>query len=225
MTARPSLARFYGHQARLAGHSRHWAGPPEMVDCIAALASTQADHVVLDVGCGVGGPARRLASARGCRVVGVDVVPELLALGTRDAGGGGRDGARPAVFVAASALALPFPAATFDQLWCLGAVAHLPDLVAFAREAFRVLAAGGVACLTEAFWEGSRPPRFSATAPDPWRPVTVAGLTVEMYAAGFRQVERRPWPGGSPPAEASDAGLQADFVDGVLVPALVVAHR
>lgn len=36
------------------------------------------NHGVLDVGCGVGGPGRFLADRYGCRVIGVDVLPERV---------------------------------------------------------------------------------------------------------------------------------------------------
>jgi SAM-dependent methyltransferase len=43
---------------------------------LAAAAGIAADDVVVDVGCGIGGPARTLATHCGCQVVGVDVAPE-----------------------------------------------------------------------------------------------------------------------------------------------------
>src|SRR5947207_15777098 len=39
------------------------------------------DSRVLHVGCGIGGPARDLAHADGCRVDGLDVAPEVIATG------------------------------------------------------------------------------------------------------------------------------------------------
>jgi ubiquinone/menaquinone biosynthesis C-methylase UbiE len=43
---------------------------------LAAAANVAADDVVLDVGCGIGGPARTLATRYGCQVVGVDADAE-----------------------------------------------------------------------------------------------------------------------------------------------------
>ena len=44
---------------------------------LAAAAEIAADDVVLDVGCGIGGPARTLATQFGCQLVGVDTTREL----------------------------------------------------------------------------------------------------------------------------------------------------
>lgn len=79
-----------------------------------AAAITSADHV-LDVGCGVAGPARLLARARGCQVVGVDISADYLAVA---ADLDGRLGLRDRVTVCrADALQLPFAVATFDVVW------------------------------------------------------------------------------------------------------------
>ena len=95
----PDLAQAYLAQSRRRG-LEHWSGPPAMVDRIARTLDTQPEHLVLDVGCGIGGPARRLAGAVGCSVIGVDVLPELLRKAVRRKATGVR-------FVAGAADALP----------------------------------------------------------------------------------------------------------------------
>lgn len=48
---------------------------------MADLLSPAADHVVLDAGAGLGGPARFLADRFGCRVVGIDLTPLFVEVG------------------------------------------------------------------------------------------------------------------------------------------------
>ncbi len=44
---------------------------------LAAAAGLAEAEKVLDVGCGIGGPARTLATSYGCRVTGIDATPEF----------------------------------------------------------------------------------------------------------------------------------------------------
>lgn len=60
-------------------HSRGAVATDEL---IAALGVTAGDHV-LDIGAGIGGPARRLAAATGCRVTGIDLGADFVAAGNR----------------------------------------------------------------------------------------------------------------------------------------------
>ena len=46
---------------------------------LAEAAVVNQDMLVLDVGCGIGGPARALASMFGCQVTGVDLTEEFCA--------------------------------------------------------------------------------------------------------------------------------------------------
>ena len=213
---RPALAEFYGRQVAHPAHGEHWAGPPELVDRLASLAGTRLHHRLLDVGCGVGGPARRLVARVGCRVVGVDLLPRLVHTAH------GTPGLGPC-FTAGDATALPFATRTFDQLWCLGVLAHVADLAAFAEEAARVLRPGGVVVVTEAFWDGRREARFLATAPYPWRPLTLHELVNALRVNGCEAVGARDWPAAWP-SSTGDEGLDADLRDGRLTPRAVVAR-
>lgn len=215
------LAQVYGSQAIDGRLSEHWSGPPGMVDRLIAELSVEPSDLVIDVGCGVGGPARRLRRVAGCRVVGVDILaPVLRQARRRSVEEGSAVG-----FVAGSAATLPVRDGVADQVWSLGVVAHL-DVRAFAGEAARVLRPGALVAVTEAFWDGRRIPRFAASAPRPWKPVTAEVLSAELRKAGMT-VAIREWPGtGTPGAlEAGDPELRADLTDGRLVPALVVGRR
>lgn len=96
---------------------------------------------VLDVGSGVGGPARTLAAEFGCRVTGVDLteafcrVAELL---TERVGLSDR-----ITFRQGSALALPCDEAQFDVVWTQNMLMNIADKERFCREAGRVLRPGG----------------------------------------------------------------------------------
>ena len=216
------LARAYGAQAADPGFSDHWSGPPAMVDRLANRLSVSRSDAVLDVGCGVGGPARRLRMVTSCSVVGVDVVLPVVAEARRR---GARAG-QPRLVAVASAAALPFEAASFDQVWALGVAAHVEDMAGFAREAARVLRPGGVVALTEALWDGRRRPGFASTAPRPWRPVTLRETWEALEGAGL-SVEEDTWPGAGIPGalDASDPALRTDLADGRLVPRLLLGWR
>ena len=51
---------------------------PMATAALAQAAGIGPDDYVLDAGCGIGGPARHLARAYGCRVTGVDFTPEFV---------------------------------------------------------------------------------------------------------------------------------------------------
>src|SRR5262249_41423209 len=91
-------------------HTRGLAATAEL----AKLAGITADMSVLDVGAGVGGPARFLAATSGCRVTGVDLsepfvdAARYLTERTRQSG--------QVSFQTASALELPFDDARFDAV-------------------------------------------------------------------------------------------------------------
>ncbi|MGH2661952.1 MAG: class I SAM-dependent methyltransferase [Actinomycetota bacterium] len=198
----------------------HWSGPPEMVDRIAAIVGTRPDHLVVDVGAGVGGPARRLAELVGCRVIAVDLLPELVARIEAPPGPGTVRG------VAGTATALPFADRVADQIWCLGMVAHLPDLGAFAREVRRAMRPGGALAVTEAFADHQASARFAASAPRPWRALPTEELVHALHAAGLVSVEVHTWPGhGIPGAlKTRDPLLSSDLAEGRLTPRLVLAR-
>lgn len=214
----PSLTVAYEAQALDAGFGEHWSGPPILVDRIARRAGTRGGDVVVDVGCGVGGPARRL-SAMGCRVLAVDIVAGVVREALRRSGG--RIG-----FAVADGARLPLRARSADQVWCLGAAAHIADLRALAREAARVLRPGGTLVLTEAFRGGGRRPRWAPLAPTPWRALPLRPTLLELDRAGLG-ARALAWPALDVPGALlpKDVVLRRDLAEGRLVPRLILASK
>ncbi len=96
---------------------------------------------VLDLGCGIGGCSRYLTAERQCRVTGLDLTPEFIAVArelTRRCGLG--DAIR---FHEGNALDLPFGDASFDHVWCHNVTMNIPDKKKLAAEVARVLKPGG----------------------------------------------------------------------------------
>jgi len=97
---------------------------------------------LLDAACGT---TRRLRFATGeqpSRIVGIDLVFEMLATGRRTF-------VRPASAAAADVRALPFPSGSFGVAWCRLAAGHVSDLVPFYRDLSRVLEEGGALVVTD----------------------------------------------------------------------------
>jgi demethylmenaquinone methyltransferase/2-methoxy-6-polyprenyl-1,4-benzoquinol methylase len=93
-------------------------------------------ETVLDVATGTGAVARELIRRKGCRVVGVDVTPEMLAEARRRLG--------PQVeLVEARAEQLPFLDASFDGLTFTYLLRYVDDPAATLRELARVVRPGG----------------------------------------------------------------------------------
>ena len=105
------------------------------------------DSRVLDVGCGIGGPARYLAHTYGCRVDGIDLTPELIETGrvlTERCKLADR-----VVLQVGNALDLPYPDQTFDVVWCQNVAMNISDKAGLLEGAYRVLKPGGLFTSTE----------------------------------------------------------------------------
>jgi len=100
---------------------------------------TKTDHV-LDVGCGLGGAARYVASKYGCQVDGIDLTPEYIDTGNVLCGWVGLD--KRVTLHNGSAMSLPFEDAAFDGAYMLHVGMNIDDKVALFREINRVLKPG-----------------------------------------------------------------------------------
>jgi sarcosine/dimethylglycine N-methyltransferase len=124
----------------------HGGGYPNTIEH-AELVAMGPGMNVLDIGCGIGGPARYYANAFGCRVTGIDLTPEYVdvaAMLTERCGLNGR-----VDFKCADAGDLPFDDAGFDIVWCLNVTMNIEDRAGFYAEVRRVLKPGGKFGLSE----------------------------------------------------------------------------
>jgi len=96
---------------------------------------------ILDIGCGIGGPALEMANTFGATVTGIDLEAPLVARATADARTRGLDG--QCQFQTVSIGPLPFPDASFDIVVSSGAITQISDKRALFTEILRVLEPGG----------------------------------------------------------------------------------
>ncbi|MEJ0019321.1 MAG: methyltransferase domain-containing protein [Acetobacteraceae bacterium] len=144
---------------------------------------------VLDIGAGIGGPARYLAHTTGCHVTAVELQPDLHAIGvdlTRRCGL-----AAQVTHLCGDALQVPLPEASFDAVASWLAVLHIPDRTLLCARMAKALRPGG-GCYIEDLC------KRAAFAPQDLRDVReiVYGLTVtdlaryvaDLRGAGFVDV-------------------------------------
>ena len=142
----------------------HVMGMAATLDLHEALGISETD-AVLDVGSGVGGPARTLAWKRNCTVVGLDLTPafceaareltEIVELQSRVS------------FKVGSALDMPFDDESFDVVVTQHATMNIPEKPTLYREIARVLKPGG----RFGFWDVMKGPGGDLHFPVPWAAV------------------------------------------------------
>ena len=163
-------------------HTRGLAATAEL----AGLASITAETSVLDVGSGVGGPARFLAATYGCRVVGIDLSQSFV-----DAANylTERTGQTEQVsFQTASALDQPFDEGRFDAVLLQHVAMNIADRDRLYREIRRVMKPGGRFATFDVVSTGSEP-----HYPLPWARTPATSFLLSPAAtreaiehAGFR---------------------------------------
>ena len=97
---------------------------------------------LLDVACGAGGPALRIAAITGCSAVGIDLHEDAIAAARSMASQRGFSGRTEFNAVDATGK-LPFPDATFDAIACIDAINHFPERPRVIAEWVRLLKVGG----------------------------------------------------------------------------------
>ncbi|GAB5471457.1 MAG: class I SAM-dependent methyltransferase [Rhodospirillales bacterium] len=147
---------------------------------------------LLDIGCGIGGPARFFAGRLDCRVTGIDLTPSFVATAK---GLTARVGLAERVrFQEASALDLPFAEGRFALASLLHVGMNIADKTRMIAEAHRVLRSGGLFALYDVMRLSEAP----LTYPLPWAATPEASFPAgpEVYrqafaAAGFSLLAER----------------------------------
>lgn len=163
----------------------HTGGAPATRATADLLAPAPGDHI-LDVGSGLGGPARMLAKIKRCRVTGLDLAPHFVENAVFFTGLTRQQDR--VVFHQGSATALPFADASFDGAWHLHMCMNVADKAAMYAEIFRVLKPGARFALHDPFRGAAGEMAF----PVPWaeRPEmsflwTPGEMRKGLAAAGF----------------------------------------
>lgn len=124
----------------------HARGFPATVELADALPVTEGDRLV-DIGCGIGGPARYMARRFGCHVDGIDITTPFVDAANRlSALVGMQD---RTAFRHGDGQQLPYGDESFDGGYAQHVTMNVPDRGAFFGEAFRVLKPGAFFALTE----------------------------------------------------------------------------
>jgi SAM-dependent methyltransferase len=156
---------------------------------LAQLAGLQPGELVLDVGGGLGGPARTLAAEFGSVVTVLDLTEEYCEVGAMLTERTGQS--EQITFKVGDALDMPFPDGSFDVVWTQHSSMNIPDKERLYAEIHRVLRPGGRLALHEVMAGEVQPVHF----PVPWAPTDdisflrpaeeVRGI---IAGAGFREV-------------------------------------
>jgi SAM-dependent methyltransferase len=165
------------------GLDRHRGPSLRILERLTALGDFRKYVFVLDVGGGLGGVARWLTLTYGCRVMVLDVLPQLLATGRRLS-----ERARlqeRVTAVAGSFTAIPVRDGTFTQIWSVEALHHADDRRAACRELFRVLRPGSTLALQDIVRQSEAVPVLGG----PWRHGTVREYADALAECGFANIE------------------------------------
>ncbi len=159
----------------------HIGGRAATKDLVEKLGLSSASHV-LDVGSGIGGTARFIASHAGCQVTGIDLTAEYVATGAILCQWLGLD--RRVSLQVASALAMPFPDAGFSAASMLHVGMNIPDKARLFLEIGRVLQAGALFGV----YDVMRMAEGDLTFPLPWAtsPRSNAVATPVTYRSALR---------------------------------------
>ena len=183
-------------------HTRGLAATTEL----ARLAGIAAGMSVLDIGSGIGGPARFLAATYGCQITGVDLSEPFVDAARYLTERTGQSG--QVSFQTASALELPFDDGRFDVALLQHVAMNISDRARLYQEILRVLKSGGRFATFDVVLNSGDPhyPVPWARTPATSFLLTAAATREAIEAAGFRMLA---WQDDSEAAKAWIAQVRA----------------
>jgi len=156
-------------EERLKDFDQDHYGGIAAVDKLIEHAGIRAQHRVLDVCSGLGGPARWIAHRVGCKVTGLDLTKSRVEAAQRLTRRVGLE--RLVDFREGDATRMPFAPASFDVIVAQEAWVHVPDKAALVAECTRVAKPGATLAFTD------------IVAPKALSPEDARGLTWAIQAA------------------------------------------
>ena len=129
-------------QSDLSSFDEFHIGGSEGTLMLAEKLTMNASSSVLDIGCGIGGPARFLSSEFGCKVSGIDLTADFVNTGNSLTDQVGLSD--KVKLIEASALNIPFADNSFDVSYMIHVGMNIADKDVLFSEAFRVTKPGGV---------------------------------------------------------------------------------
>ncbi len=164
-------------------------GGKSATQALASKAGLPAGSLVMDVGSGLGGPARTIATEFKLNVIGLDIteafcrVARLLTKSVSISG--------TANFLNGDALRMPFKQGIFDGIWSQHCSMNIPDKARLYSEYHRVLKKGGRLLIHDVI-AGSQSP---ISYPVPWAPdqtlsflVSESEMKNQINSAGFSEI-------------------------------------
>jgi len=185
----------------------HIRGRQATAEIVQALALDEGARVV-DLGSGLGGPARMLAEATGCIVTGIDLTPEFREVATALSQWTGlTDRTR---FLVGDATDTGLPDASADAVMTVHVAMNIADKAALCSEAFRLLRPGGAFVLYDVLqgeggevhypvpWANDASTSFLATPEEMRAHLSAAAFTIRFETdssdeslAWFREMRAR----------------------------------
>ena len=230
----------------------HVGGRQASIDFMDQIAPEKGQEL-LDIGCGLGGPARFVASRYECHVTGIDLTAEYVSAGQALCEWTGF--AERVSLRQGSALEMPLEDASFDHAYMMHVGMNIADKVKLCTEILRLLRPGGCFGIYDIMRTGEGDLRF----PVPWSSLpetsfvepaefyktalTAAGFSIEAernrrdFALAFfdQQKAKRAEAGGPPPLSLSVvmgentheklSNMVANVAAGRIAPVEIIARK